>query len=103
MHHPQSPAFRRFATRGDRVARPVPLPSVAPLAPSVSLDELVVFKARMAAEGRTVHLARMCYDRPYAFERVADAHASAQEGLRRQALSLFQAYQRRDADAQSSP
>ena len=49
----------------------------------------------MAAEGQTVHLARLCYDKLYAYERIAAAHACSDEGLRRLALELFQIYHRR--------
>lgn len=74
----------------------VPLPARPVLADEISLADLSRFKGLMAAEGQTVHVARMCYDRPYAFERIAQAHASAHDPLRRQALTLFQAYHRRD-------
>ena len=39
-----------------------------------------------------MQLARMCYDRLYAYERIAQAHASANDTLRAAALQLFHAY-----------
>lgn len=79
-----------------RSFRPAPLPEQPLVAQAVSMAELVRFKALMDADGEPVHLARMCYDRAYAFERIALAHAGVNDPLRRLALSLFQAYQRRD-------
>ena len=57
----------------------------------VDLWLLARFKQLMAAEGRTVHAARMIFDRIYAHERLAVAHSSASESLRRLALELFTA------------
>ena len=67
-------------------------------APTMALDmgELLRFKSMMGAEGQRVHLARMVYDRHYAYERIACAHASANDRLRRVALGLFQICHRRD-------
>jgi hypothetical protein len=42
-----------------------------------------------------VHLARLCYDKLYAYERIAAAHTSGDENLRALALELFQIYHRR--------
>lgn len=78
------------------------LPAHTVVAEGVSLSELVQFKSLMAAEREPVQVARMCYDRHYAFERIASAHACASDPLRRLALSLFQAYQRRDDTRHSS-
>lgn len=72
------------------------LPRRPVLASGVSMADLLRFQALMAAEGQSVHLARMCYDKPYAFEQVANGHASASDLLRRLALLLFQAYHRQD-------
>jgi hypothetical protein len=58
---------------------------------------LLRFKSMMALEGQTVHLARLCYDKLYAYERIAVAHACSDEGLRRLALELFQIYHRRES------
>jgi len=57
------------------------------------------FKQLMAAERWPVQLARMCYDRLYAYERIAQAHASASDELRRVALQLFHTYHRLDQGA----
>jgi len=46
----------------------------------------------MAYEGWPVDLARMCCDRIYVYERLAQAHNSASPRLRNAALSLFAAY-----------
>jgi hypothetical protein len=41
----------------------------------------------------------MMYDRPYAFDRIALAHSSADESLQRLALQLFAQYSQDDAAA----
>jgi hypothetical protein len=63
----------------------------------LGMGALLRFKSMMAAEGHEVHLARMCYDRLYAYERFAQAHAGSDEALKRLALELFQIYHRRSA------
>jgi hypothetical protein len=68
------------------------LPGGQPL----DLTLLQRFKGLMALEQWPVQLARMCYDRLYAYERIAQAHASADDGLRAVALQLFQIYHRID-------
>ena len=73
------------------------LPRRAVVAPEVCTTELLRFQGLMAGEGHTVQVGRMCYDRPYAFDCLALAHASACDPLRRLALSLFGAYQRGDS------
>jgi hypothetical protein len=73
------------------VASPRPHP-----AEDLGMGALLRFKSMMAMDGQNVHVARMCYDRHYAYERIASAHASARDPLRRLALELFQAYLRRD-------
>src|SRR5471032_2063825 len=64
-------------------------------AEELGVGALLRFKSMMAVEGHTVHLARLCYDKLYAYERIAAAHTSGDEGLRRLALELFQIYHRR--------
>jgi hypothetical protein len=64
-------------------------------ADELGVGALLRFKSMMALEGQSVHLARLCYDKLYAYERIAAAHASRDEGLRRLALELFQIYHRR--------
>jgi hypothetical protein len=66
-------------------------------AEEMGVGALLRFKSMMAVEGQTVHLARLCYDKLYAYERIAAAHASSDENLRRLALELFQIYHRRAA------
>ena len=63
----------------------------------LGLGALLRFRSLMVADGQDVHLARLCYDRLYAYERIAVAHASGGEELRRLALELFQIYHRRSA------
>jgi len=58
---------------------------------------LLRFKSLMNAEGLSCQLARLCDDRHYAYERIAAAHATANEPLRRLALELFQIYHRCDS------
>jgi hypothetical protein len=66
-------------------------------AEELGIGALLRFKSLMAAEAQHVHLARLCYDRLYAYERFAAAHASASDDLRRLALELFQIHHRRAA------
>jgi hypothetical protein len=66
-------------------------------AEELGVGALLRFKSLMAAEGQHVHLARLCYDRLYAYERFAAAHASGSDDLRRLALELFQIHHRRAA------
>jgi len=63
----------------------------------LGIGALLRFKSLMAHEGQTVHLARLCYDKLYAYERIAAAHACSDDTLRRLALELFQIYHRRAA------
>ena len=51
------------------------------------------FASRMAVRGHAVQLARMGYDRLYAIDCLALAHASADEALRADALRLFCAFE----------
>jgi hypothetical protein len=66
-------------------------------AEELGIGALLRFKSMMAAEGQTVHLARLCYDKLYAYERIAAAHASSDQALRHLALELFQIYHRRQS------
>lgn len=66
-------------------------------AEELGIGALLRFKSMMAAQGETVHLARLCYDKLYAYERIAAAHASSDEALRHLALELFQIYHRRQS------
>ena len=66
-------------------------------ADELGIGALLRFKSLMAHDGQSVHLARLCYDKLYAYERIAAAHASSDESLRRLSLELFQIYHRRVA------
>lgn len=72
------------------------LPRRPVLAQGLAMADLLRFQALMAADGQSVQLARLCYDKPYALECIANGHASASDPLRRLALLLFQAYHRPD-------
>lgn len=56
-----------------------------------NLHALQRFHVLMASEGHPVQMTRMCFDRLYAFERIALAHASGDPALRQLALHLFHA------------
>jgi hypothetical protein len=62
----------------------------------LSVAALLRFRELMALEQWPVQMARMCYDRLYAYERIAQAHGSASQDLKGLALQLFQAYHRLD-------
>jgi len=82
----------------------LPVPALGLTAGSgLKLSLLHRFKELMAAELWGVQLPRMCYDRLYAYERIAQAHASANAELRAVALALFQAYHHLDARAAGAP
>ena len=66
-----------------------------PIGLEIGMGALLRFKSMMALDGQTVQVARMCYDRDYAYERIACAHGSASDPLRRLALELFQTFHRR--------
>jgi hypothetical protein len=66
-------------------------------AEELGIGALLRFKSLMTAEGQHVHLARLCYDRLYAYERFAAAHAGGSDDLRRLSLELFQIHHRRSA------
>lgn len=91
--------FEAPSALGSRPVRATSLLSggVAGTAEELGIGALMRFKTMMAADGQPVHLARLCYDRLYAYERIAVAHTSADEPLRRLALELFQIYHRRES------
>jgi hypothetical protein len=64
-----------------------------PVAGAVSLLELMELQTLLQAEGQSLQPTRMLYDRLYALERLAAAHASANPQLRERALRLFDRYQ----------
>ncbi|MBT9597651.1 MAG: hypothetical protein IV094_16840 [Vitreoscilla sp.] len=73
-------------------ALPQPLPfGTWPGGSEPALQALGRFRDLMASQGQSVQVARMCFDRLYAFERIAAAHATNHGPLRELALHLFQA------------
>jgi len=64
-----------------------------PIAGPVDFQHLQAFHALMQAQGLRLQPTRMLYDRLYAFERLAEAHASASPALRDMAIDLFERYQ----------
>lgn len=56
------------------------------------LKTLGHFRSKMAEQGLPVNVARMMFDRPYAFDRIAVGHSSADASLQRLALQLFAQY-----------
>lgn len=94
---PQRPAAHTHAalpTAGHRGAPtlPQPLPfGTWPGGSEPALQTLGRFRDLMASQGQGVQVARMCFDRLYAFERIAAAHATNHGPLRELALHLFQA------------
>lgn len=94
-----------------RLDRPLPMPDVTELecmpaeffgggrilpalVPGCCLDMglLTSFREMMAEAGEPVLVQRMRYDRQYAFERIALAHSTANTGLRRLSVILFELY-----------
>lgn len=75
------------------------VPATAPA--DIEMGALLRFRSQMAQQGQPVQVARMCFDRLYAYERIATAHAIGADGLRRLALELFQTYHRRDERRQA--
>lgn len=69
---------------GDGLNRPAPLVE--------DLQALSRFRSKMSEHEMPVNVARMMFDRDYAFERIALAHSSADESLQRMALALFALY-----------
>ncbi|MBX3619302.1 MAG: hypothetical protein KF891_04830 [Rhizobacter sp.] len=67
-----------------------------PVALIEDLPALGRFRSQMAAQDLPVNVARMMYDRPYAFDRIALAHSSADVSLQRLALQLFALYAKGD-------
>ena len=60
------------------------------------LQALGRFRSKMAEQALPVNVARMMFDRPYAFDRIAAAHSSDNESLQRLALQLFAQYAKTD-------
>ena len=70
-----------------------------PVALIEDLKALARFRTKMAEHAEPVNVARMMFDRPYAFDRIALGHSSADEGLQRLALQLFAQYAKSDEAA----
>ncbi|MBC7995398.1 MAG: hypothetical protein H7Z15_19370 [Rhizobacter sp.] len=79
-----SQAFDLSSAHTRAAGRPVPLID--------DLKTLGRFRSKMAEQALPVNVARMMFDRPYAFDRIALGHSSADEGLQRLALQLFGQY-----------
>lgn len=67
-----------------------------PVALIEDLKALGRFRSKMAQQAFSVNVARMMYDRPYAFDRIALAHSCADASLQRLALQLFAQYSKDD-------
>lgn len=65
----------------------------SPIAGPVDAGDLQRFQALMAQEGLALQPTRLLYDRLYACERLAQAHASANAALRELAMRMFNSYQ----------
>ncbi|MCE4553427.1 hypothetical protein [Pelomonas cellulosilytica] len=59
----------------------------------VSTGDLLRFGQLMNDAGLAMNPTRMLYDRHYAYERLAEGHASHETALRELALDLFEGYQ----------
>lgn len=70
-------------------------PVALPLGGQVRPATLRAFVRAMAARGNPVQAARLGYDRVYACECFARAHACEDPALRALALELFEAFERR--------
>ncbi len=71
-------------------AAPVALPMGGRVKPAT----LRAFVRAMAAQGITVQAARLGFDRLYAFEQLARAHACHDDALRALTVELFTAFER---------
>lgn len=68
-----------------------------PMGARVKTATLLRFARAMARQGHAVQMARLGYDRLYALDCFARAHASPDDVLRADALELFAAFERRGA------
>lgn len=69
----------------------------SPLVGPIDSSDLQLFTAQMAYAQIALQPTRMLYDRLYAIERLAAAHASASPALRELAMRLFNGYQQAGA------
>lgn len=65
----------------------------SPIVGPIDSSDLQLFAAQMAGAQIALQPTRMLYDRLYAFDRLAAAHASDNAGLRALAMRLFNGYQ----------
>lgn len=63
------------------------------------LKVLARFRSKMAEQALPVNVARMVFDRAYAFEHLALAHSTADQGLKSLALRLFTQYTESSAES----
>jgi hypothetical protein len=70
-------------------------PGRPPITHGLDLPQLERFKALMGENHWPVHVARMLFDRQYAYDRIVLAHTSRNFELRTLALGLFKVYQQR--------
>ena len=75
----------------ERGERCVMLPAAGP----VKTTTLHAFVRAMAEQGEPLQAARLGYDRVYALDCIARAHACADDALRALAMELFAAFERR--------
>jgi hypothetical protein len=68
-----------------------------PVGGRVKTATLARFARAMASQGHRVQMARLGYDRLYALDCFARAHASPDAALRADALELFAAFEKRGA------
>ena len=79
-----------------------PVPATGAHRPVALIEDLKAlgrFRSKMAQQALSVNVARMMYDRPYAFDRIALAHSSADVSLQRLALQLFAHYSDKGSSA----
>lgn len=92
-----SSAFAALREAPDPARRPPLIETLQPSAeqalPSNNLLLLGRFSELMAERGWPVQVARMLFDRLYAFEQLALAHGSNDQVLQSLALELFKSYQ----------
>lgn len=91
---PRTASRRRAPLRPADQAHPAP-DWVFALVPEGQVDATLLNRlaAAFAAQGTPLQTQRMRFDRPYALERLAQAHCSPDAATRALALCLFDAYQ----------
>lgn len=90
----QAPSFTLGGQTVDPALRPqTSFDLGSPIAGPVDSADLQRFSTLMAQEQIALQPTRMMYDRLYACERLALAHASANPALRELAMRLFNGYQ----------